>query len=187
MLRTARGASGSGDALPRIVKASHAKMALAMARGATIEDIARHSGLSKRSCERYAHSAALRMVIGDLQRRHYDDKLDDSSALLEAALPSALETLVSAARSGNISAAKEVVRLASSSSSSSRATSAIETLIGDYTNASITPTLLTSNINTIPPATSGKAEEHPSPEPEYLRSIEPMWTTQPVKEDEDTK
>ena len=37
-----------------------------------------------------------------------------------------------------------------------------------------------------PPATSSKAEEHPSlPPPEYLRSIEPMWSVGAVKENDD--
>jgi len=177
MLRTAR-ISCSDDALPKDLKPSHAKLALALADGLSIQEASSASGLSKRSCERYRHSGALHLVVGELRRLHYAEILEGASDSLSRAVPAAFTTLISAAESGNVSAAREVIRLSSKKHDSK---DFIEHSIQTYT----TPTLPTSNTNTTPPATLSKAEEHPSPEPEYLRTIEPMWTTQPIKENDD--
>ena len=110
MLRTAR-ISCSDDALPKDLKPSHAKLALALADGLSIQEASSASGLSKRSCERYRHSGALHLVVGELRRLHYAEILEGASDSLSRAVPAAFTTLISAAESGNVSAAREVIRL----------------------------------------------------------------------------
>lgn len=184
MLEAARASSGSGDALPKVLKPSHASMALAMARGCSIQEVADFSGLSVRSCERYRYSPALRLVVTDLQRLYYDSKLAEGQEVLYRAVPDAINTLIEASRLGNITAAREVLRLTGGKTNNdSRSSPDLAHTQPDYTTPNPAPSL--KKIYTTPPATLGKAEEHPSPDPEYLRSIAPMWTTQPIKENDD--
>ena len=186
LLSSARASSGDGDALPKALTPKHAKLALALAQGSSIEEASAMSGLSSRSCERYRYSPALRLVIEDLQRQHYDAEIDGSAERIARAVPDAIATLIAASNAGNITAAREILRLNTRDihDSDNKTTSAYA--IANYmTPNTKIPTPSSVSITMTPPATLSKAEEHPSPDPEYLHSIEPMWTTQPVKEDDD--
>ena len=189
LLRASRASSGDGDALPKAPTPKHAKLALALARGSSIEEASGESGLSSRSCERYRYSPALRLVIEDLQRQHYDAAIDDSAERIARAVPDAIATLIAASNAGNITAAREVLRLSSQDINDSNNKGELVHPFHNFNDSNLSDsTPITHRSSMTPPATSGKAEEHPSPspDPEYLRSIEPMWTTQPLKENEDT-
>ena len=194
MLLSAREVSGAGDALPTSVTPKHAAMCLALASGASIQEAATQSGLSKRSCERYRTSMAVTLVVSELRKQRYDDDLRGNADAIAKGVPLAIEALVNAASAGNVNAAREVLRLGttlgdlerSDHNSTERPGIATE----DWTLAQITMTTDPSypdlSMTTTPPATSSKAEEHPSlPPPEYLRSIEPMWSVGAVKENDD--
>ena len=192
LLRASRASSGDGDALPKAPTPKHAKLALALAQGSSIEEASAMSGLSSRSCERYRYSPALRLVIEDLQRQHYDAEIDESSERIARAVPDAIATLISASNAGNITAAREILRLSdrdiNDSNNNKDEHDNVHPFLTLMTPHTSDPPLHQHDNSMTPPATSGKAEEHPSPspDPEYLRSIEPMWTTQPLKENEDT-
>jgi hypothetical protein len=190
LLRASRVSSGDGDALPKAPTPKHAKLALALAQGSSIEEASAMSGLSSRSCERYRYSPALRLVVVDLQRQHYDAEIDESSERIARAVPDAIATLISASNAGNITAAREILRLSDRdiNDSSKDEQDNVHPFLTLMTPDTATPPLHQHDNSMTPPATSGKAEERPSPspDPEYLRSIEPMWTTQPLKENEDT-
>ena len=186
LLTSSRASSGDGDALPKSPTANHGKLAIALASGESIDEASKASGLSTRSCERYRYSPALRLVVETLQRQHYDSEIEASSGRIERAVPDAIATLIAASNAGNITAAREILRLNGKSihDSENKATSTYA--IANYmTPNTKIPTPSTVSNDMIPPATVSKAEEQPSPDPEYLRSIEPMWTTQPIKENDD--
>ena len=209
LLSNARHSSGDGDPLPKRPTTSHAAMALSIAKGFSIEEVAKESGLSKRSCDRYRYSPALRLVVSDLQRQYYDAKLADSGEDILRAVPDAIQTMISAAKAGNITAAREILRLSNMNSHDSYLTKpdtalevpdmteeVVSTLPSGNPSTSHDPTLHDRATQTstpsqlqhdrLPPATLSKAEEHPSPDLSYIHAIEPMWTVEPVMENDNS-
>ena len=192
MLLSAREVSGAGDALPTSVTPKHAAMCLALADGASIQEAATQSGLSKRSCERYRTSMAVTLVVSELRKQRYDDDLRGNADAIAKGVPLAIEALVNAASAGNVNAAREVLRLGTTLGDLERSShdSSPATTTQDWTMQEVTmttdPAYALPTKTMTPPATSSKAEEHPSlPPPEYLRSIEPMWSVGAVKENDD--
>lgn len=193
MLQDALVASGPGDVLPSKPTPKHASMCIAFAQGLSIQEVASASGFSSRSCERYRHSTAVVLVVSELRKMHYEHDLRGNADAIAKGVPLAIEALVNAASAGNVNAAREVLRLGTQlgdlersdhdSSPSTRATQ-------DWTMQEITmtsdPAYADATKTMTPPATSSKAEDRPSlPPPEYLRSIEPMWSFGAVKENDD--
>ena len=194
MLGDAREVSGAGDVLPSKPTPKHAAMCLALAQGLSIQEVSSASSLSSRSCERYRQSTAVVLVVSELRKMHYDAELRGNADAIAKGVPLAIEALVNAASAGNVNAAREVLRLGTTLGGLERSdhdsTERLGNATEDWTLHQITmttdPSYPDSSMTTTPPATSSKAEDRPSlPPPEYLRSIEPMWSFEAIKEDYD--
>ena len=128
---------------------------------------------------RYVKSPTIMSVVDEIAR------LRMSSNVSRETMSEIYDVLVDKARQGDMVAIKEVVRLAGRRGSESEA------------NANASPTTdFTQYITTATPppshnhydlnwtAPSAKAEEHPSPPPEYLHSLAPAWVDGPLTTDE---
>ena len=190
MLQDALVASGPGDVLPSKPTPKHASMCIAFAQGLSIQEVASASGFSSRSCERYRHSTAVVLVVSELRKMHYEHDLRGNADAIAKGVPLAIEALVNAASAGNVNAAREVLRLGTQLGDLERSDHDPGPSTQDWTMQEITmtsdPAYADATKTMTPPATSSKAEDRPSlPPPEYLRSIEPMWSFGAVKENDD--
>lgn len=192
MLGDAREVSGTGDVLPSKPTPKHAAMCVALAQGLSIQEVSSASGLSSRSCERYRHSTAVVLVVSELRKMHYEHDLRGNADAIAKGVPLAIEALVNAASAGNVNAAREVLRLGTTLGGLERSDHDSGPSTQDWTMQEITmtvhsdPAYADATKTMTPPATSSKAEDRPSlPPPEYLRSIEPMWSFGAVKENDD--
>ena len=167
------------DILPKMPKLTHAKIALGLSENRSIQDIAVFANCSVRTVHRYVKSPTIMSVVDELTK----SRLENVSR--ETSIDDIYEILLDKAKNGDMVAIKEVVRLAGRRGSESEA------------NANASPTTdFTPYITTgTPPpshnhydlnwtAPSAKAEEHPSPPPEYLHSLAPAWVDGPLTTDE---
>ena len=166
----------------------HCKIALELAKGSSVQEAAASSGASRRTVNRVRHSAAMTLAVKQLQRLHHEEELRSAEGRLRQAQPDAIDALIAATKSGSVSAAKELLRLRSSSPAPTMSLPAPEPrTIEDHTSSTPTPTIPSTphdqpnptptptpvmppqfidGIRPIWTATSSKAEEHPSPDPE---------------------
>ena len=167
------------DILPKVPKLTHAKIACGLSRNLSVQDIAVYANCSVRTVHRYVKSPTIMAVVDELIK----SRLENVSR--ETSIDDIYEVLLCKAREGDMVAIKEVVRLAGRRERGSEA------------NANASPTTdFTQYITTGPPppshnhydlnwtAPSAKAEEHPSPPPEYLHSLAPAWIDGPPTTDE---
>lgn len=170
------------DILPKLPKLTHAKIACGLSRNLSVQDISVYANCSVRTVHRYVKSPTIQAVVDELIKSRLE------SVSRETSIDDIYEVLLCKAREGDMVAIKEVVRLAGRSVSESEA------------NANASPTTdFTQYITTGPPppstheydlnwtAPSAKAEEHPSPPPEYLKVLSPAWVDGPTPTDEDVE
>ena len=180
MLKAAQSA-GALEGLPTKLTTTHAAMAISLAKGLSIDEVAAECNVSSRSVDRYRHPLA--MVVSELQKLYYAHTLDGASESLTEAVPNAIRTLVAASDAGSITAAKEVLRLGSRSISTQDSHGVFEIpmhqpretkkpIDNPKTTTTPTPPLppppFADNITPIWTAASAKAEEHPSPSPKNV-------------------
>jgi len=180
MLKAAQSAGGL-EGLPKQLTTTHAAVAIALAKGCSIDEAAAEANVSSRSIDRYRHPLA--MVVSELQKLYYAHTLDGVKDSLAEAVPSAIRTLVAASDAGSITAAKEVLRLGSASIGTSSTSNDVhhipihsprETRPTDNPKTTTTPPPTATpppfadNITPIWTAASAKAEEHPSPSPKNI-------------------
>ncbi len=183
MLKAAQSA-GALEGLPSQLTTTHAAMAISLAKGLSIDEVAAEANVSSRTVDRYRHPLA--MVVSELQKLYYAHTLDGASESLTEAVPNAIRTLVAASDAGSITAAKEVLRLGSRSISSQDSNSMFEipmhlpreTRPIDNPETTANPTTTQPPPPTPPPfadniapvwtAASAKAEEHPSQSPKNV-------------------
>ena len=167
------------DILPKTPKLTHAKIACGLSRNLSAQEIGLYAKCSIRTVHRYVKSPTILSVVDEIAR------LRMSNNVSRETISEIYDVLVDKARQGDMVAIKEVVRLAGRRGSESEA------------NANASPTTdFTQYITTGPPppshnhydlnwtAPSAKAEEHPSPPPEYLHSLAPAWVDGPPTTDE---
>ena len=165
------------DILPKNPKLAHAKIACGLSRNLSVQEIGVYANCSVRTVHRYVKSPTIMAVSDDLVKSRIMSS--------ETSIDDIYDVLLCKARDGDMVAIKEVVRLAGRRGSESEA------------NANASPTTdFTQYITTATPppshnhydlnwtAPSAKAEEHPSPPPEYLHSLAPAWVDGPLTTDE---
>ena len=182
VLQIARDMHGSNDKLlPKVIKLSHAKVACALSRKLSVQASSVYAGVSLRSVHRYVKSPAMQDTVLDIIRGRLDGSVSRETF---DNVEDIYEVLLCKAREGDMTGIKEVLRLVGRGGSEGRASDeATTTASSGYIRT--TPTL--EYDNALPPATSTKAEEHPSPPPEYLDVIAPVWSVGPVSENESAR
>jgi hypothetical protein len=183
MLKAAQSA-GFLASLPSQLTTTHAAVAISLAKGLSIDEVAAEANVSSRTVDRYRHPLA--GVVSELQKLYYAHTLDGASESLAEAVPNAIRTLVAASDAGSITAAKEVLRLGSgqhgglpspslelpSVKVEPRQTNPTTQPSNPTTPHTATPTLppppFADNISPVWTAASAKAEEHPSQSPKNI-------------------
>lgn len=164
MLKAAQSAGGL-EGLPKQLTTTHAAVAIALARGCSIDEAAAEANVSSRSIDRYRH--ALAMVVSELQKLYYAHTLDGVEDSIADAVPNAIRTLVAASDAGSITAAKEVLRLGSGSMGTPTTSNDVYH-IPIHLPRKTTPTHNTITTTTTPPP--------PLPPPPFADNITPIWT-----------
>ena len=170
MLKAAQSA-GALEGLPTKLTTTHAAMAISLAKGLSIDEVAAECNVSSRSVDRYRHPLA--MVVSELQQLYYAHTLDGASESLTEAVPNAIRTLVAASDAGSITAAKEVLRLGSRSISLQDSNGVFEIPI--HLPRETRPTDNPKTTTTPPP---------PPPPPPFADNIAPVWTAASAKAEE---
>ena len=168
------------DILPKSPKLSHAKVACGLSRNLSVQDIAVYANCSVRTVHRYVKSPTIMAVVEDIVR------LRMSNNVSRETISDIYRILFDKAKSGDMVAIKEVVRLAGRSVSESEANANARptTLLTDYiTTAAPPPSTHEYDLNWTAP--SAKAEEHRSPPPEYLKVLSPAWVDGPLTTEDD--
>ncbi len=170
-----------GDILPKSPKLSHAKIALGLSENRSIQDIAVFANCSVRTVHRYLKSPTIQAVVDELIKSRLNTNNNRTSTIDDI-----YEILLDKAKNGDMSAIKEVIRLAGrrESESEANANSRTTTLLTDYIDTTTGPPPSTHEYDLNWTAPSDKAEEHPSPPPEYLKVLSPAWVDGPASTDE---
>ena len=124
-----------GDILPKTPKLAHAKIALGLSENRSIQDIAVFASCSVRTVHRYVKSPTIQAVVDELMK----SRLENVSR--ETSIDDIYEVLLCKAREGDMSAIKEVIRLAGrrESESEANANSRTTTLLTDYIDTTTGP------------------------------------------------
>ena len=168
------------DILPKLPKLTHAKIACGLSRNLSVQDIAVYANCSVRTVHRYVKSPTIQAVVDELMKSRLE------SVSRETSIDDIYEILLDKAKNGDMSAIKEVIRLAGrrESESEANANSRTTTLLTDYIDTTTGPPPSTHEYDLNWTAPSDKAEEHPSPPPEYLKVLSPAWVDGPASTDE---
>jgi len=167
------------DILPKLPKLTHAKIACGLSRNLSVQDIAVYANCSVRTVHRYVKSPTIQAVVEDLIKSRI------SNVSRETSIDDIYEILFDKAKNGDMSAIKEVIRLAGRRESESEASaSASPTIAATSITTTITPPPSSLQYDPNWTAPSDKAEEHPSPPPEYLKVLSPAWVDGPASTDE---
>jgi len=169
------------DFLPKTPKLAHAKIACGLSRNLSVQDIAVYANCSVRTVHRYVKSPTIMSVVDELIKSRLNTNNNRTSTIDDI-----YEILLDKAKNGDMSAIKEVIRLAGrrESESEANANSRTTTLLTDYIDTTTGPPPSTHEYDLNWTAPSDKAEEHPSPPPEYLHSLAPAWVDGPASTDE---
>jgi hypothetical protein len=176
MLKAAKSA-GALEGMPTKLTTTHAAVAISIAKGLSIDEVAAECNVSSRSVDRYRHPLA--MVVSELQQLYYAHTLDGARSVLAEAVPNAIRTLVAASDAGSITAAKEVLRLGSGPRGDLDLPSpSLELPSVKIVPRQTNPTTQLSNPN---PTTT---QPPPLPPPPFADNISPVWTAASAKAEE---
>jgi hypothetical protein len=154
------------DGLPVKVSATHARILFELALGASVQEACALAGTSRRTGERLAASRAFQTVLREYRTFRYARALEAGADIAREAIGDAYATLAEAARSGSISAAKEIMKLAGVQAGAER---------GEASTKSI-ELPLHINIDYQEPTEQIRSHHTPTPPPLFLNSIRPQWT-----------
>ena len=152
------------DSMPLKVDARHARTVFELVRGASVPEASTAAGLARRSVENLNGSDAVRSVMRDYAAVRLRRAIEAGTALARETLGDAYATLAEAAREGNTTAAKEIMRLAGVESSITKK------------KESITTTSITAPDYQAPKEQVREETPPLTPPPLFLNTIRPQWT-----------